>query len=137
MGAAPGTDTQAELAAGWQRLGLEQNTAELLVRVTCLTGTQLWPRGLFREQFTLSVQATPSTIQPQSRCSTVATSMFTTYPIRPTVTRASVLSTRNLFVSLNLVLIKFKIDKFKRPQKKKKKKKKKAPKKKKKKKKKK
>merc|ERR1711872_439659 len=42
--AAPGTDTQEELAAGWLRLGLEQNTAELLVRVTCLTGTQLWPR---------------------------------------------------------------------------------------------
>merc|ERR1712241_1670221 len=96
MGAAPGTDTQAELAAGWQRLGLEQNTAELLVRVTCLTATQLWPRGLFREQFTLSVQATPSTIRLQSRCSTAATTMFTTYPTRPTVTRASVVSTRNL-----------------------------------------
>merc|ERR1719397_1410899 len=89
---APGTDLQEELEAGWQRLGLAQNTAALPAQATYLTGTPLWPKGSCLGLFTLNVQATPSMIPPQLRFSTVATTMFITYPIRPIVMKASVVS---------------------------------------------
>merc|ERR1719397_60376 len=90
--AALGTDLQEELEAGWQRLGLAQNTAARPAQVTYLTGTRLWPKGSCLGRFTLNVRATPNMILPQLRFSTAATTMFTTCPIRPIVMRASVVS---------------------------------------------
>merc|ERR1712037_698812 len=89
---ARGTDSQEELEAGWQKLGLAQNTAARPAQVTYLTGTPLCLKGSCLEQFTSSVRATPSTTPSPSRSSTVATTMFTTFLIRPTVMRASVVS---------------------------------------------
>merc|ERR1711936_136550 len=88
--AAPGTDTQEEQGASWQKQDLAQNTAALPVQVTYLTGTPLWLKASCRGQFTLNVQATPSMIPFPSRSSTVATTMFITSPTRPIVMRASV-----------------------------------------------
>ena len=68
------------------------NMLLIIPQVTYLTGTPLCLKGSCLEQFTLSVRATPSTTPSPSRSSTVATTMFTTYLIRPTVMRASVVS---------------------------------------------
>merc|ERR1719397_137845 len=100
---ARGTDLQEELEAGWQRLGLAQNTAARPAQATYLTGTRLWPKGSCLGQFTLNVRATPNMIRSQLRFSTVATTMFITFPIRPIVMRASVVLNEISFFQVTLV----------------------------------